>query len=104
MSPLQKSDPFFSKRRVTLAGLAAFVACAACCALPLLAVAGVGGTSAGLFAAALRPGAELLVGVGVFVAVLGVMAIARRLRSRGASSCGTACSADGGCCHRGTAP
>jgi hypothetical protein len=87
----------FSNRRIGIAGLAAILGCAACCALPLLAAAGIGGGTAAAFGRVLRPGTELVAGPTVFFAVLGLMAIRRRLR-RG-SGCGPTCNADGSCCE-----
>lgn len=81
-SPTPKSEPLVSHRHLSLAGLAAFVGCAACCTVPLLAASGLGGGAAAALSAVLRPGAELIVGAGVFFGALGVLAIRSRLRRR----------------------
>ena len=95
-----KSDSFFTKRRLALAAIAAFIGCAACCALPLLAVAGFGGGAAAALGAYLRPGSELIVGLVVFAGALSVMAVRSRLKPS-AAGCGPACKLDGSCCDRG---
>jgi mercuric ion transport protein len=103
-SSVQKSEPVLSKRRLGLAGIAAFIGCAACCAVPLLAAAGLGSGAVASLSAVFRPGSELLVGGAVFVAALGVMAVRSRLKRSAASGCGSACKVDGACCDRGAAP
>jgi mercuric ion transport protein len=102
-SSVQKSEPVLSKRRLGLAGIAAFIGCAACCAVPLLAAAGLGSGAVASLSSVFRPGSELLVGGVVFVVALGVMAVRSRLRRSDASGCGPACRVDGTCCDRGTA-
>lgn len=96
-----KTESIVSKRRLYLAGLAAFVACAACCAIPLLVAAGVTGGAAAMLTSVLRPGAELLIGAAVFLGALGVMAIRSKFQQAAATGCGPVCSADGSCCGRG---
>jgi len=103
-SSVQKSEPVLSKRRLGLAGVAAFIGCAACCAVPLLAAAGLGSGAVASLSAVFRPGSELIVGGVVFVVALGVMAVRSGLRRSNASGCGPACKVDGTCCDRGTAP
>jgi hypothetical protein len=95
-----KSESFLSKRRLAVAGIAAFIGCAACCAIPLLAVAGVGGGAAAALSAYLRPGSELVIGIVVFGGALAVMAVRSRLKPS-AGGCGPACKLDGSCCDRG---
>jgi mercuric ion transport protein len=99
-SSLEKSESLLSKRRLSVAGIAAFIGCAACCAVPLLAAAGIGSGAVSALASVFRPGSELFVGATVFVVVLAVMAISNRLRRGPAASCGTSCAADGTCCDR----
>jgi len=98
-SSVVKSESPVSKHRLGIAGVAAFMACAACCAIPMLAAAGFG---SGLIAALFRPGSELLVGVTVFLAAIGVMAARSRLKTRSAQGCGSACRVDGSCCDQRT--
>jgi mercuric ion transport protein len=100
-SPIQNPAPILSKRRLGLASAAAFLGCAACCALPLLAAAGVGSGTLALLSSVFRPGSELVVGGGVFLVALGVMAIWNRSNSSERSGCGPACKVDGSCCARG---
>ena len=94
-------DGLFSKRRLGIAGIAAFLGCAACCALPLLGVAAVGSGASASLTRFLMPGSELLVGAVVFAGALGVLAIRSRLTApTSASGCGDSCRADGSCCQR----
>jgi mercuric ion transport protein len=95
-----KPESFLTKRRLAVAGIAAFIGCAACCAIPLLAVAGLGGGAAAALSAYLRPGSELIIGIVVFGGALAVMAVRARLKP-GTAGCGPACKADGSCCDRG---
>ena len=88
-----KSEGILTKRRLGIAGLAAFAACAACCSVPLLVAAGVGGGTLAAVASILRPGAELIVGGGVALAVVGVAAIRARNRTSN-SACGDSCAVD----------
>jgi hypothetical protein len=88
---MSNTSPLVTKKRLGLAGLAAFGACAACWAVPLLAAAGIGGGVLSAIAGYIRPGADLAVAGGVGVGVLGVMAF--RARSRRAA----ACEVGGGC-------
>ncbi len=82
---------FFTPKRIGLASAAAVAACAACCALPLLALAGIGGGATAAVAGLLQPGAELLIGAGLFAVVLGGMRLAQQRRAA------AACSIDGSC-------
>jgi mercuric ion transport protein len=101
---VEKSESFLSKRRLGIAGVAAFVGCAACCAIPLLAAAGLGGGAASALSSVFRPGSELFAGAAVFVVVLSVMALMNRVRRvPAATSCGTSCAANGSCCDRSQA-
>jgi hypothetical protein len=102
-SSAQISAPTLTKRRVGLAGVAAFIGCAACCAMPLLAAAGLSSGIASALPAVFRPGHELLVGGGVFVLALGATAVWSRLRGPGEPGCRSSCKLDGSCCDRGTA-
>ena len=95
-----KSGSLLSKRRVAVAGIAAVLGCAACCAVPLLALAGVGGSAAAAWGRTFRPGSEPVVGLVIFAAVLGILAIRARLGAQ--AGCGAACKADSSCCDRGT--
>ena len=101
MSTSRKSQSIFSTRRLHLAGLAALVGCAACCAVPLVAAAGIGGGTLAAFTSLLRPGAELVVGGGTFLAALGVMAFLNPFKRGERSECGATCKVDGTCCDRG---
>lgn len=101
---VQKSESILSKRRLSLAGMAAFIGCAACCAVPLLAAAGLGSGAVATLSSVFRPGSELLVGVSVFVVALGAMAIRSGLNRSRAAGRGSACAADGSCCARGATP
>lgn len=104
MSTFLKSHTTLSRRRLRVAGVAAFIGCAACCAIPLLAAAGVGSGALATLASVLRPGSEFVVGGVVFLTVLSVMAIRNRIRRRVGAGCGPACDADGGCCNQGVRP
>ncbi len=99
-SNLSVSSPLVTKRSLSLslslAGLAAFGACAACCALPLLAAAGVGGGLLSSIAGYIRPGADWVVAGAVGVGVLGVFS-ARAWKARQAAGCGVACSVESSC-------
>ncbi len=101
---VQKAEHFLSTRRLGVAGIAAFIACAACCAVPLLAAAGLGTGSLTSLAFVFRPGSEFTVGAAVFLVALGVMAVRARMRTRAVSGCGSTCRVDGTCCDRGAAP
>ncbi|MBN8616247.1 MAG: hypothetical protein J0L92_36995 [Deltaproteobacteria bacterium] len=98
-SQVPKPESFLSKRRLGVAGVAAFIGCAACCAIPLLAAAGLSSGAIATLSSIFRPGSELLVGGTVFAAVLGVMAVRKRMKSE--PGCGPACKVDGTCCDRG---
>ena len=100
-SHMEKSESFLSKRRLGVAGVAAFIGCAACCAVPLLAAAGLGSGATAVLSSVFRPGSELLVGVGVFAVTLSVMALRSRLRRAETTGCGTSCRVDGSCCDHG---
>lgn len=89
-SSVQKSHSILSRRRLALAGVAAFVGCAACCAIPLVAAAGLGGAGAATLSWLFRPGSELVVGVAVFLSTLGVMAARGWLRRGGRAAGGPA--------------
>lgn len=82
-------------------GIAAFLACAACCAIPLLAAAGIGGSTAATLSAFFTPGAELIFGAVVFVVVLGGLYLRSKLK--GPATCGASCKLDGSCCNRASA-
>lgn len=97
-SPTETPASNFSNLR--WAEIAAFIGCAACCAIPLLAAAGLSGGAVATLSTIFRPGHELIVGVAVFAAVIGVMALRKRV-SRGVG-CGSACKVDGSCCDRGS--
>lgn len=96
---VMRSEPLLSKRRLGWAGIAAFVGCAACCALPLLAAAVAGSGAAATATSILKPGSELVVGLGVFAAALTVMAV--RAGTKRKQGCADSCKADGQCCERG---
>ena len=83
---IEGSEPFFSKRRLAWAGIAAVGGCAACCAFPWVAALGLGGGAAIAIAGAIRPGTELLVGASAFVSMLAFMAVRRTLKRQPASS------------------
>jgi hypothetical protein len=76
-----KPDGVFSMRRLGLAGLAGIAACAGCCSVPLLVATGVGGGALTGLAAYVRPGAELVVGLGAAGLVLGMAALRNRRRT-----------------------
>lgn len=80
-----KSNGIFSRRRLGLAGLAGVTACAACCAVPLLVASGVGGGALSALAAYVKPGAELVAGLGVAALVLGMAAVRS---GQGGAECG----------------
>jgi hypothetical protein len=90
---MSNSLPLFSKKKLGLAGLAAFGACATCCAVPLLAAAGIGGGLLSSLAGYIRPGAELMLAALVGGGVLGAMVI----RGRGARAADGETSCAGGC-------
>jgi len=100
-SSSQLSAPILTRRRLGLAGVAAFIGCAACCAMPLLVATSLGSGIFGALSAVFRPGHELFVGGAVFVIALGTMAIRSWLRKGAAGGCGSMCAADGSCCARG---
>jgi hypothetical protein len=77
--------------RLCRLGLAAIISCGVCCGLPLVAVAGIGGGAAGVFAGVLSPGMELVVGAGVFLSVWGALSLRARLRRAATCDCGPAC-------------
>jgi mercuric ion transport protein len=99
--PSSQTSPIVSKRRLGLAGAAAFIGCAACCAMPLVAAAGLGSGGTAILSSVLRPGSELIVGGGVFAIALAAMALWSRFKRGESSGCGTACKVDGTCCDRG---
>ena len=103
-SSVQRSEPIFSKRRLGVAGVAAFIGCAACCAIPLLVAGGLGSGAVVALSSVFSPGSELVVGGAVFVIALVVMAVRSRFAKSVASGCGAACKVDGSCCDRGAAP
>jgi hypothetical protein len=84
---LQKRAPFFTKRRLGWASLAAVCGCGAACAAPLLVVAAGGGATASAILGLLGAGKEIVVGGLAFAGALGVMA----LRSRSRAASGAAC-------------
>ncbi len=102
-APTRNVEPVLSKRRLGVAGLAAVLGCAACCAFPLIAAAGLGGSAAAILGSVFRPGSELVVGAGIFLAALGVMTLGARRRQRATNTCGATCNSDGKCCDRGAA-
>lgn len=101
-SSVLKSESVVTKRRLGIAGAAAFIACAACCAIPMLAAAGFGGGVIAAASWAFRPGSELVVGVTVFLGAIVVMVVRSQLKRRSVQACGPACQVDGGCCDHGT--
>lgn len=103
-NPIQKSESPFSKRRLGLASVATVIGCAAVCAIPFLAAAGLGGRVAAALSSVLRPGSEFVVGAVVFLAVLGAMAVRKRIAPSDGAACGPSCAVDGGCSERGRAP
>jgi hypothetical protein len=80
-----KPDRILSGRRLGWARVSALILCVACYALPLLAGVGLGGGAA----ACVWPGAELIVGGVVFLAVLGGIAVLWRAK-RPRLDCGDA--------------
>jgi membrane protein implicated in regulation of membrane protease activity len=94
----QKTGSLVTKRRLGLAGLAAIAACAACCAIPMVAAALLGGGAAATVSSVFSPGAELVAAAVVFVAVLAVLALRSRSRSKRATACEGSCSAGAECC------
>jgi hypothetical protein len=78
---MTKPEPFLSKRRLTVAGMAALAGCAAACSLPLLLVAAGGSAAATTIASLLGAGTELVAGGLVFAAALGIMAFRGRSKA-----------------------
>jgi hypothetical protein len=80
-----KPAPFLSKRRLTVAGIAAVAGCAVACSLPLLLVAAGGSAAAATVAVFFGAGTEFVAGGLAFAAALGFMAI--KARSKAQRSC-----------------
>jgi hypothetical protein len=78
---IQKSEPFLTKRRLGLAGVAAIAGCTAACSLPFVTAAVGGGAALAALAGFFGGGVELLAGGVAFAGALGVMAVRAR-RSR----------------------
>ena len=101
---IEKSKPFPSTRRLTIASVAALAGCVACCLGPILAVVGLGSGALGAtLASVFQPGSELIVGGAAFAVTLGGLAVRDYRRRRAtASDCGDSGSSDRRCCD-GTA-